>query len=48
MRSGLWDPTIQVDRSTMTPFGQVLKDHCQLDTPLPDDATIRAELALEL
>jgi hypothetical protein len=37
-----------VDRSTMTPFGQVLKDHCALETPLPDDATIRADLALEL
>ena len=48
MRSGLWDPSRQVDRSTMTPFGQVLKDHCKLDTPLPDDATIRAELAAEL
>jgi PPOX class probable FMN-dependent enzyme len=48
MRSGLWDPAAQVDRSTMTPFGQVLRDHCKLDTPLPDDATIRAELALEL
>ena len=48
MRSGLWDPSTQVDRSTMTPFGQVLKDHCALETPLPDDATIRAELATEL
>jgi PPOX class probable FMN-dependent enzyme len=48
MRSGLWDPSRQVDRSTMTPFGQVLKDHCALETPLPDDATIRAELATEL
>jgi uncharacterized protein len=48
MRSGLWDPSKQVDRSTMTPFGQVLKDHCALETPLPDDATIRAELATEL
>jgi PPOX class probable FMN-dependent enzyme len=48
MRSGLWDPARQVDRSTMTPFGQVLKDHCRLETPLPDDATIRADLALEL
>jgi uncharacterized protein len=48
MRSGLWDPATQVDRSTMTPFGQVLKDHCALETPLPDDATIRAELATEL
>jgi len=48
MRSGLWDPARQVDRSTMTPFGQVLKDHCRLETPLPDDATIRADLAQEL
>jgi len=48
MRSGLWDPATQVDRSTMTPFGQVLKDHCTLETPLPDDATLRAELATEL
>ena len=48
MRSGLWDPERQVDRSTMTPFGQVLKDHCRLDTPHPDDATIRADLAREL
>jgi hypothetical protein len=48
MRSGLWDPAARVDRSTLTPFGQVLKDHCRLETPLPDDATIRAELALEL
>jgi PPOX class probable FMN-dependent enzyme len=47
-RSGLWDPAKQVDRSTMTPFGQVLKDHCRLETPLPDDATIRADLAQEL
>ncbi|WP_369140834.1 MSMEG_1061 family FMN-dependent PPOX-type flavoprotein [Modestobacter versicolor] len=48
MRSGLWDPERQVDRSTMTPFGQVLKDHCRLDVALPDDATIRADLAREL
>jgi PPOX class probable FMN-dependent enzyme len=48
MRSGLWDPSKRVDRSTLTPFGQVLKDHCALETPLPDDATIRAELAAEL
>ncbi len=32
----------------MTPFGEVLREHCRLDTPLPDDATIRAELAQEL
>jgi PPOX class probable FMN-dependent enzyme len=48
MRSGLWDPSTHVDRSTMTPFGQVLKDHCALEVPLPDDATIRADLAREL
>ena len=48
MRSGLWDPARQVDRSTMTPFGQVIRDHCKLTTPMPDDATIRADLATEL
>ncbi|MGY1839884.1 MULTISPECIES: MSMEG_1061 family FMN-dependent PPOX-type flavoprotein [unclassified Modestobacter] len=48
MRSGLWDPSTHVDRSTMTPFGEVLREHCRLDTPLPDDATIRADLAREL
>ena len=48
MRSGLWDPDTRVDRSTMTPFGEVLRDHCRLETPLPDDATIRADLATEL
>jgi PPOX class probable FMN-dependent enzyme len=48
MRSGLWDPSKQVERSALTPFGQVLRDHCALETPLPDDATIRAELATEL
>jgi uncharacterized protein len=48
MRSGLWDPARQVDRTTLTPFGRVLKDHCALETDLPDDATIRADLAREL
>jgi PPOX class probable FMN-dependent enzyme len=48
MRAGLWDPDRQVERSVLTPFGEVLKDHCRLTTPLPDDATIRAELAQEL
>jgi len=48
MRSGLWDPAAQVDRSSFTPFGEMLRDHCRLDTPLPDDATIRADLAQEL
>jgi len=48
MRAGLWDPASRVERSALTPFGQVLKDHCRLTTPLPDDATIRAELATEL
>jgi uncharacterized protein len=48
MRSGLWDPARQVPRSAWAPFGEVLKDHCRLATPLPDDATIRAELATEL
>jgi PPOX class probable FMN-dependent enzyme len=48
MRAALWDPASRVERSALTPFGQVLKDHCRLTTPLPDDATIRAELAAEL
>jgi PPOX class probable FMN-dependent enzyme len=48
MRSGLWDPSRQVPRSAWAPFGEVLKDHCRLATPLPDDATMRAELATEL
>jgi hypothetical protein len=48
MRSGLWDPASRVERSSLAPFGQVLQDHCRLATPLPDDATIRAELAQEL
>jgi PPOX class probable FMN-dependent enzyme len=48
MRSGLWDPARQVPRSAWPPFGEVLRDHCQLATPLPDDATMRAELATEL
>jgi uncharacterized protein len=48
MRSGLWDPSRQVERSALTPFGRVLKDHCALDSDLPDDATIREGLAREL
>jgi PPOX class probable FMN-dependent enzyme len=48
MRSGLWDPAARVERSALPPFGVMIRDHCRLETPLPDDATIRAELALEL
>jgi uncharacterized protein len=48
MRSGLWDPSRQIAPGTLTPFGRVLKDHCALETDLPDDATIRADLAQEL
>jgi hypothetical protein len=48
MRSGLWDPARRAPRSAWAPFGEVLKDHCRLGTPLPDDATMRAELATEL
>jgi len=48
MRSGLWDPARQIDPKVLTPFGRVLKDHCALETDLPDDATIRADLAHEL
>jgi PPOX class probable FMN-dependent enzyme len=48
MRSGLWDPERRVERSVWPPFSAVLKDHCRLATPLPDDATMRAELEDEL
>ncbi len=48
MRSRLWDPAAQVDRAALPPLGTMLRDHCRLETPLPDDATMRAELALEL
>jgi PPOX class probable FMN-dependent enzyme len=48
MRSGLWDPASRIDRSDLPPFGTMIRDHCRLESPLPDDATLRAELALEL
>ncbi len=47
MRSGLWDPERRVERSVFPPFSQVLRDHCRDDT-IPDEATLRAGLALEL
>jgi len=47
MRSGLWDPARRVERSVFPPFSQVLRDHC-LDDTIPDEATLRAGLALEL
>jgi uncharacterized protein len=47
MRSGLWDPDRRVDRSVFPPFSQVLRDHCR-DETIPDEATLRADLALEL
>ena len=48
MRSGLWDPERQVERSAFAPMREVFVDHCRLTTPLPDDAVMRAELAQEL
>jgi PPOX class probable FMN-dependent enzyme len=48
MRSGLWDPASRIDRGALPPFGTMIRDHCRLESPLPDDATLRAELALEL
>ncbi len=48
MRSGLWEAGRQVPRSAWAPFSEVIRDHCRLATPLPDDATLRAELAEEL
>jgi PPOX class probable FMN-dependent enzyme len=47
MRSGLWDPERRVERSVFPPFSQVLRDHCRDDT-IPDEATLRAGLTLEL
>jgi PPOX class probable FMN-dependent enzyme len=47
MRSGLWDPERRVERSAFPPFSQVLRDHCR-DGTIPDEATLRADLALEL
>jgi PPOX class probable FMN-dependent enzyme len=47
MRSGLWDPERRVERSAFPPFSQVLRDHCR-DATIPDEATLRAGLALEL
>jgi hypothetical protein len=48
MRSELWNPDARVERSVFPPLGEVLRDHCQLTTPLPGDAEMRAELATEL
>jgi predicted pyridoxine 5'-phosphate oxidase superfamily flavin-nucleotide-binding protein len=48
MRSGLWDPDRRVPRSAFAPMSEVFRDHCALDTPLPDDEQMRAELATEL
>jgi hypothetical protein len=48
MRSGLWDPAQRLEPGTLTPFGRVIKDHCALETELPDDAAIWADLAREL
>jgi PPOX class probable FMN-dependent enzyme len=47
MRSGLWNPDRRVERSVFPPLSQVLRDHCRDDT-VPDEATLRAGLALEL
>jgi uncharacterized protein len=47
MRSGLWDPERRVERSVFPPFSQVLRDHCR-DASIPDEAQLRAVLALEL
>jgi uncharacterized protein len=47
MRSALWDPDRRVERSAFAPFSEVLRDHCN-DATIPDEATLRAGLALEL
>jgi len=48
MRSELWNPDARVERSAFPTLGEVLRDHCQLTTPLPEDTVMRAELATEL
>ncbi|MGY1632550.1 MSMEG_1061 family FMN-dependent PPOX-type flavoprotein [Geodermatophilus sp. SYSU D01186] len=48
MRSGLWDPSRQVERTAFAPMREVFGDHCRLTTPLPDDAVMREGLAQEL
>jgi PPOX class probable FMN-dependent enzyme len=48
MRSGLWDPDRRVPRNAFAPMSEVFRDHCALDTPLPDDEQMRAELTEEL
>jgi uncharacterized protein len=48
MRSGLWDPERRVPREAFAPMSEVFRDHCRLDTPLPDDERMREELATEL
>jgi uncharacterized protein len=47
MRSELWNPDRRVERSVFPPFSQVLRDHCR-DDSMPDEATLRAGLRLEL
>jgi uncharacterized protein len=47
MRSELWNPERRVERSVFPPFSQVLRDHCR-DDSMPDEATLRAGLRLEL
>jgi PPOX class probable FMN-dependent enzyme len=47
MRSELWNPERRVERSAFPPFSQVLRDHCR-DDSMPDEATLRAGLRLEL
>jgi PPOX class probable FMN-dependent enzyme len=47
MRSGLWDPERRVERSVFPSLSQVLRDHCR-DETIPDEAILRAGLALEL
>ncbi len=34
MRSNLWSPDAQVDRSLLPTMGQMIKDHARLDTPV--------------
>jgi PPOX class probable FMN-dependent enzyme len=41
IRSKLWDPASQVDRSAMPPLGQIIKDQIADDTPAMSEAELQ-------
>ena len=38
MRSGLWDPAIQIERSTLPSIGEMIKDQINQQTPAETQA----------